>query len=72
VKTVADEATLPKCPECGAEYQVVERRDIVEEFSALADASNAKVELVSADSDEGELLLKAFGGIAAILRYRVA
>ena len=28
-----------------------------------------KVELISADSEEGEMLLKAFGGIAAILRY---
>src|SRR5213593_4463168 len=71
-KTVADEATLPKCPTCGAEYSVVEKRDIVDEFSGLADRTNAKVELISADSDEGELLLRAFAGIAAILRYRVA
>ena len=71
-RTVADEATLPKCPTCGAEYSVVEKRDIVDEFSGLADRTNAKVELISADSDEGELLLRAFAGIAAILRYRVA
>jgi len=70
-RTVADEATLPKCPTCGADFAIVERRDIVDEFGGLADASNAKVELISADSAEGELMLKAFGGIAAILRYRV-
>ncbi len=71
VRTVADEATLPKCPACGADYALVEKRDIVDELSALAERTNAKVELVSNDSDEGGLLLKAFAGIAAILRYRV-
>jgi len=29
------------------------------------------VELISKDSEEGELFLRAFGGMAAILRYRV-
>jgi len=72
VKTLADEATLPRCPQCGMEYKVVERRDILDELTALAEASNSKIELISADSDEGELLLKAFGGVAAILRYQVA
>ena len=70
-KTVADEATLPKCPTCGAEYTILEKRDIVDEFSGLADRTNAKVELISADSDEGQTLMKGFAGIAAILRYRV-
>ena len=71
VRTVADEATLPKCPACGADYAVAEKRDIVDELSALAERTSAKVELISNDSDEGGLLLKAFAGIAAILRYRV-
>ena len=71
-RTVADESTLPKCPNCGHEFVVDSKTDIVDAFSTLADRTNAKVELISADSDEGELLMKAFGGIAAILRYRVA
>ncbi len=70
-KTLADEATLPACPECGGAFEIDEKRDIVEEFGSLADRTNTKVELISKDSDEGGLLLKAFGGIAAILRYRV-
>ena len=70
-KTVTDEATLPSCPKCGGPYTVVEKRDIIEEVSGLAEQTNTKVELISKDSEEGQLLLKAFGGIAAILRYRV-
>jgi len=71
-RTVADESTLPKCPDCGKDFEIASRTDIVDVFTSLADRTNAKVELISADSDEGELLIKAFGGIAAILRYRVA
>jgi len=70
-KTLADETTLPPCPRCGGTYEVVEKRDIVEELSGLAGRTNTKVELISKDSDEGQLLLKAFGGLAAVLRYRV-
>ncbi len=70
-KTIADEATLPKCPNDGGNLSVVEKRDIIEEFSTLAGQSGTKVELISKDSEEGELFLRAFAGIAAILRYRV-
>ncbi len=70
-RTVADEATLPRCPQDEGALTVVEKRDIVEEFSTLASQSGTKVELISKESEEGELFLRAFGGIAAILRYRV-
>jgi len=30
------------------------------------------MELISADSAEGEMFLKAFSGLAGILRYKVA
>ena len=70
-RTAADEATIPACPKDGGQLTVVEKRDIVEEFSALAANSGTKVELISSESEEGQLLIRAFGGIAAILRYRV-
>ena len=43
--------------------------DLVASLYKLAEESGAKVELISEDSDEGKLLQKAFGGMAAILRY---
>jgi len=70
-KTAADEAVIPKCPQDGGALTVVDKRDIIEEFSTLANQSGTKVELISKESEEGELFLRAFGGIAAILRYRV-
>ncbi len=71
-RTLADEAALPKCPQDGGNLTVADKKDIIEEFNGLASQSGTKVELISKDSEEGELFLRAFGGIAAILRYRVA
>ncbi len=69
--TVTDPNYEPqKCPKCNILEQVVQKTDIIEEFSKLADSVSSKVELISGDSDEGEMLLKAFGGIAAILRFK--
>jgi peptide chain release factor subunit 1 len=60
-----------KCPKCQARLVIKEKKDLVDEMSELAEASKATVELVSQDSEEGDQLMKAFGGIAAILRYRL-
>ena len=47
-----------------------EETDIIDELAKLADASSARVEIISDDFEEGSILFTAFGGIAAILRYR--
>ena len=39
--------------------------------SVEVEQMSTNVELISKDSEEGQLLLRAFGGVAAILRYRV-
>ncbi len=70
-KTVTDEGELPTCPVDGGTLTAVENRDLIEELTTAAEQTGTKVELISKDSEEGALLLRAFGGIAAILRYRV-
>ncbi len=70
--TVADASDVGVCPQDGGSLTVLEKTDLVEEFTRGAEGTGAKVELISRDSEEGKLLLRAFGGIAAILRYRVA
>jgi len=68
-KTVRD-IDLGTCPKCTAPLVLDEEIDIIDELARLADASSAKVELISDDFEEGSILFSAFGGIAAILRYR--
>jgi peptide chain release factor subunit 1 len=60
-----------KCPQCQSRLALKDPKDLVDELSELAEATGAQVELVSQDSEDGETLLKAFGGIAGLLRYRV-
>ena len=57
------------CPVCGTNVEIVERVDIVDELSGLADQMATQVEFISTDFEEGSQLLNAFGGIVAILRF---
>lgn len=63
------EEEIARCAACNNPRQIKEAVDIVEELSRIADAIGSKVEIVSTGSEEGELLMKAFGGVAAILRF---
>jgi peptide chain release factor subunit 1 len=69
--TVDDPEEKMVCPECGLPAKVIEEEDLIDNFFELAEGYNTKVQLISGDSEEGDMLLKAFGGIAAILRYRM-
>ncbi|MCL1904612.1 MAG: peptide chain release factor aRF-1 [Methanomassiliicoccaceae archaeon] len=60
-----------ECGVCGSPAEIVKDIDLVDDFFELADQFSTTVEIISADSEEGEMLMKAFGGIAAVLRYRV-
>jgi peptide chain release factor subunit 1 len=61
---------IPNCPGCTTPMVMDGETDIVEELTQLADQSGSKVEIISDDFEEGAMLYNAFGGIAAILRYR--
>lgn len=66
-----DSTEVVKCGKCGSIMKVDEVDDLVGELHKMADANNTKVEFVSGESEEGQLLLKGFGGLAGILRFRV-
>ncbi len=58
------------CEQCGSSLKVEESIDIVDELSTIADEMGTKVVFISNDFEEGQQLYTAFGGIAAILRYK--
>ena len=68
--TVQDADARFLCPDCGQSAQVTKDEDLIDDFFNRADAYNTRLQLISGDSEEGDMLLKAFGGIAALLRYR--
>ncbi len=70
VETVKGNIPEKKCPDCNVPMEIVEKKDLIEEYYDLAEESGAKVELISDESEEGKIFATAFGGIAALLRYR--
>jgi len=61
-----------QCEKCGnLSLDIEEKVDLLEELADLAQEGNSKVEVISTETEEGSQLLKAFGGIAAIIRYRL-
>ena len=70
--TVNDDEVPIQCPDCRQPLKVTGSQDLIDEFFEIADSFNTRLQLISGDSEEGDMLLKAFGGIAAILRYKVA
>ncbi|HTT73618.1 MAG TPA: peptide chain release factor aRF-1 [Thermoplasmata archaeon] len=77
VRTLADDAIDAvldgPCPHCGQRSLTEARReDFVESLFRRAAESGATVRLISTESEEGEMLQKAFQGVAAILRYPLA
>jgi len=61
----------PICPKCGNSsfMEIIEKVDLIDEISDLADKISCSVELISPGSEEGDSLFSAFDGIAGILRY---
>ena len=69
--TVADAEDKIQCRECGANALVTRNEDLIDDFFEIAESFNTTVKIISGDSEEGQMLMTAFGGIAAILRYRI-
>ena len=61
-----------QCPHCKSTTpEILEVKDFIDAFYDEADQVGTKVELLSVDSEEGDILLRAFGGLAAVLRYGI-
>ena len=61
-----------KCKKCNNAALRVEKKDLLEEFADIGESKGVDVEIISAETEEGQQLLKGFGGIVAILRYAKA
>ncbi|MEM3731535.1 MAG: peptide chain release factor aRF-1 [Candidatus Bathyarchaeia archaeon] len=60
------------CPQCKAPaLQITEKQELIENFAQLAEYTNTEVEIISDETEEGQMLKNSFGGIAAILRFKL-
>ncbi len=59
------------CPKCKSPSLIAnEVEDLVDDLAELAEQSDTDVEVISTDTEDGQMLKNAFGGIAAILRFK--
>jgi len=59
------------CPKCRAPaLGISENQDLVDNFAQLAEYTNAEVEIISSETEEGQMLKNSFGGIVAMLRFK--
>ena len=61
------------CPKCTVPtLSVTESKELIDELAEAAEIAGTDVEVLSGDTEEGQMLKKSFGGVAAILRYKAA
>ncbi|UCC19127.1 MAG: peptide chain release factor aRF-1 [Promethearchaeota archaeon] len=60
------------CPNCSSNsFKILEIKSIIEELGEIAESTGTDVEILSTETEEGDMLYSTFGGIAAILRYKI-
>jgi len=72
-KTLKSDVAIPEktCSNCNERMKVEETVDIIDDFVELAEEVGSEVEIISTETEEGMQLFRAFGGVGAILRYRL-
>ena len=59
------------CPKCQApSLTITEKQDIIDDLAQKAEYNNTEVEMISSETEEGQMLKNAFGGTAAMLRFK--
>ncbi|MHA1304204.1 MAG: peptide chain release factor aRF-1 [Candidatus Heimdallarchaeaceae archaeon] len=67
-----DKFSAKTCPECGEKkFEIIKEIDLVSELRKMAEDTGAEIEVISTNHEDGATLYNAFGGIAAILRYKL-
>ena len=60
------------CPKCKSNsFKIIQVKSLIEVLGEVAESKGTKVEILSAETEEGESLYSTFGGIAAVLRYKI-
>jgi peptide chain release factor subunit 1 len=68
ISTIQEES----CPKCASNgFNLIDTISIIEELGEIAETTGTTVDIISTETEEGEMLYSTFGGIAAILRYKI-
>jgi peptide chain release factor subunit 1 len=60
------------CPKCNSiTFRVLDKKSIIEELGEIAETTGTDIEIISGETEDGETLYSTFGGIVAILRFKI-
>ncbi|MHA1687859.1 MAG: peptide chain release factor aRF-1 [Promethearchaeota archaeon] len=60
------------CPKCSSNsFGIVEKKTLIEHLGEIAESLGTTIEIISSETEEGETLIRTFGGIVAILRFKI-
>ncbi|MFX1266724.1 MAG: peptide chain release factor aRF-1 [Promethearchaeota archaeon] len=60
------------CPKCNSNtFNVTDNISMIEELGGIADTMGTEIDIISSETEEGEMLHSTFGGIVAILRFKL-
>jgi len=72
LETIKGDIQEEICPKCSSNtFNITENKAIIEVLGELAESTGTDVIILSTETEEGEMLYSTFGGIAAILRYKI-
>lgn len=61
------------CPKCNSNtFNVIDNISMIEELGSIANTMGTEVDIISSETEEGEMLYSTFGGIVAILRFKLS
>jgi len=72
VESFEEDIQDDSCPNCKSNsFKITQIKSLIEELGEKAESIGTHIEIISTETEEGESLYSTFGGIAAILRYKI-
>lgn len=72
IRSMESKIQEESCPKCNSNtFNIAGMNSIIEDLGEVAETTGTDIEIISSETEYGEMLFSTFGGIVAILRYKL-
>jgi peptide chain release factor subunit 1 len=72
IRSIESKIQEERCPKCNSNtFGIAGMKSIIEDLGEVAETTGTDIEIISSETEYGEMLFSTFGGIVAILRYKL-
>ncbi|MHA1466695.1 MAG: peptide chain release factor aRF-1 [Promethearchaeota archaeon] len=72
IRSMESKIQEESCPKCNSNtFGIAGMKSIIEDLGEVAETTGTDIEIISSETEYGEMLFSTFGGIVAILRYKL-